>query len=199
MYHISCDRRSIQSSEWIYEALQKLIEEKCYEDISVTDIVNQANLGRSTFYRSFEHKDDVLRYKCHQTCLSLNDYLVDYQLQHGDLTSSAATAPFFTFWSGHADLLETIIKINRTDILTDAYSEILKQIYIEQNDSAIGLPEEHIEYLTASIAGSSTSVLIQWVKNKRRELPGDLAQIVTPFFMTHSTQLGKRKAMWRSR
>ena len=52
MYHKKNDRRSIQSSDWIYEALKTLMLDKEYSKITITDIVNKANIGRTTFYRN---------------------------------------------------------------------------------------------------------------------------------------------------
>ena len=51
------DKRSIQSSEWIYDALKELMYVKDYSKITVTDIVNKANIGRTTFYRYFYCSD----------------------------------------------------------------------------------------------------------------------------------------------
>lgn len=43
------------------EALVELCEEKSYYDITVWDICNKAQMYRSTFYRYYETKDDLLR------------------------------------------------------------------------------------------------------------------------------------------
>ena len=66
MYHIKNDRRAKRSAETIYEALVKLMGEKRFADIRVTDLVEQAQLARATFYRSFDVQEDVLRWRCDQ-------------------------------------------------------------------------------------------------------------------------------------
>lgn len=43
------------------DALAELCEEKPYYDITIEDICHKADLYRSTFYRYFETKDDMLR------------------------------------------------------------------------------------------------------------------------------------------
>ena len=56
------DRRSMRSKKAILDALQVLILQKQIKDISVTDIIQQANIGRTTFYAHFEDMADLQRF-----------------------------------------------------------------------------------------------------------------------------------------
>lgn len=47
---------------YISDALLILMEQKKYTDITVGEIVEKAGVNRSTYYRHFEKKDDVIRY-----------------------------------------------------------------------------------------------------------------------------------------
>ena len=53
------DRRVARSREMLHQALLSLIIEKDYEAITVEDICERANVGRSTFYAHFTSKDDL--------------------------------------------------------------------------------------------------------------------------------------------
>ena len=44
----------------IKKAVSDLLEKKPYTDISVTDVVKEANVARASFYRSFNNIDEVL-------------------------------------------------------------------------------------------------------------------------------------------
>lgn len=55
------DRRIRRSQQLLREALLELILEKPYQDITVQEIIDRANVGRSTFYAHFLDKDDLLR------------------------------------------------------------------------------------------------------------------------------------------
>ncbi|WP_273400316.1 TetR/AcrR family transcriptional regulator [Traorella massiliensis] len=46
---------------WIYDALISLINEMSYEKITITSICKKAGVPRSTFYRYYFDKDDVLK------------------------------------------------------------------------------------------------------------------------------------------
>ncbi len=54
------DRRIQKTRALLHEALFSLIVEKNYESIVVNDILDRANVGRSTFYSHFDSKDELL-------------------------------------------------------------------------------------------------------------------------------------------
>ncbi|MBI4789044.1 MAG: TetR/AcrR family transcriptional regulator [Chloroflexi bacterium] len=54
------DRRVQRTRQLLGAALLALIVEKGYAAITVQDILDRANLGRSTFYAHFRDKDDLL-------------------------------------------------------------------------------------------------------------------------------------------
>jgi AcrR family transcriptional regulator len=55
------DRRVRRTRELLRSALFSLILERGYERISVQDILDRADVGRSTFYALYRDKDDLLR------------------------------------------------------------------------------------------------------------------------------------------
>ena len=54
------DRRIDRTRKLLADALVELILEKGYETVSVQDILDRANVGRSTFYAHFENKEELL-------------------------------------------------------------------------------------------------------------------------------------------
>lgn len=54
------DRRSERTRRLIGEAFIALLREKRYEDITVQDVLDRANIGRSTFYTHYYDKEDLL-------------------------------------------------------------------------------------------------------------------------------------------
>lgn len=58
------DRRIQKTRRAIFDAFDSLIVKNDYSKISVQNIIDVANIGRSTFYEHFETKDDLLQAKC---------------------------------------------------------------------------------------------------------------------------------------
>ena len=54
------DRRIQRTRQSLQNALSELIMEKGYEKVTVQDVIDRANVGRSTFYAHFESLDQLL-------------------------------------------------------------------------------------------------------------------------------------------
>lgn len=54
------DRRILRTRRLLHEALTSLVRVKDYDAISVKEILDRANVGRSTFYMHFRDKDELL-------------------------------------------------------------------------------------------------------------------------------------------
>src|SRR5262245_61151079 len=54
------DRRVQKTRKLLQDALIELVAEKGYESVSIREILDRANVGRSTFYAHFQDKDQLL-------------------------------------------------------------------------------------------------------------------------------------------
>ena len=54
------DKRIIKTKKAIYQALKELYLENDFEDISITQLTEKANIGRKTFYLHYSSIDDIV-------------------------------------------------------------------------------------------------------------------------------------------
>ena len=57
----SIDRRVARTRAMLHEALLSLLAKKDYDSITVEDVCESADVGRSTFYAHYTSKDDLMR------------------------------------------------------------------------------------------------------------------------------------------
>ena len=67
------DRRVQRTKRSLHDALVGLAREKPYPSIAVKEILDRANVGRSTFYTHFRGKDDLLESGIHEVLQSTRD------------------------------------------------------------------------------------------------------------------------------
>lgn len=178
MYQKKRDKRSIQSSEWMYEALKELMDVKNYSKITVTDITNKANLGRTTFYRNFETIDDVLEMKCIEKFKEFRQYCIDFY-KLNDVEVKSFLKPFLMYWYDNSEVIELLIKANRENIIK---KYLTKEVQFFVDISSINkdtVISSHINYFIEMRVSNSISILTEWIKNDKNIPPDELADIIS--------------------
>ena len=72
------DRRQRKTRDAIFTAFTALLETKSYSNITVQDIIDRADVGRSTFYAHFDTKDELLR----EICAEIFDHVFSDEVPH---------------------------------------------------------------------------------------------------------------------
>src|SRR5262245_48859402 len=102
------DRRTRKTRQQLRSALLALLKEKHYEEISVQDIIERADVARSTFYMHYADKDDLLTGR--QGIFAEN---IDHQITAyagGNPTSVFSSRNWFYHVQAQSEILKVIAK-----------------------------------------------------------------------------------------
>lgn len=104
----------------IQEALLELTVEKGYTNISVQDIADRAMVNRSTFYRHYVDKDDLLRqYMDEVTALTSEDDIVADKLRPGDTELPTGLIKLLRHIEQHKDFYRVMLSDHGHPVVTD--------------------------------------------------------------------------------
>ena len=76
------DRRQKKTREAIFNAFTELLSKKHYNQITVGEIIEKADIGRATFYAHFETKDFLLKELCEELFCHIFDATIDNRENH---------------------------------------------------------------------------------------------------------------------
>lgn len=180
MYHISKDKRSEQSSEWVFDALKKLMAEKSFHEIKITDVVAEAKIGRTTFYRNFDTLDDVLRFKCDQEFDKCALFLKASFLEIMKTGKHAPfLLPFLQYWYINFSVIECLIKSKREDIVKESFMKMVATLRSEYSHIEI----KYYNYFVEIRAAIAIALLSEWVRSDRQVTPQELVSVFEKQFI----------------
>lgn len=171
------DRRQRKTREAIFSAFTALLSQKSYHRISVQEIIDEADVGRTTFYSHFETKDFLLKALCEE--------LFEHIIGHTDNRYNHCT--FNGSDSVFLHLLHHIKKneFHIADLLSSQNNEIflryfkdnLKHLILTQYDSKGVFSNNKLpkDYLINHISSSFVETVVWWISNKMKEPPEAIA------------------------
>lgn len=160
------DRRSQRTRHSLSEAFVQLLKEKGYSAITVSDLIERANIGRSTFYSHFRDKDDLF--------VSELDRVIEVLSHH---TATQEDLPFFPSLElfrhvgEEYELYKALVWTPGIDLLIKHLQKSLSH-RIEQGLQKSGSDfEMPAPILATFIAGSYLTLLKWWLENKMNYAP----------------------------
>src|SRR5215467_7842704 len=174
------DRRVARTRRMLHQALLSLILEKGYEAISVEDICNRANVGRSTFYAHFTSKDDLKRSGLEHLRRELLDRHRSASTSMPAGTRSLGfSLPMFEHARDHMHLYRALVGSKGGTIALDTIRQILcdfvrKELAQAGTKDATGIPRE---LMVQHIVGAYMAVLAWWLDGGARLPPERMDQV----------------------
>jgi AcrR family transcriptional regulator len=162
------DLRIIKTKQSIKDSFIELVKEKGYNKVSVTDIVNKANINRNTFYLHYEDKEDLIKQLLNDSAVKIGSLLgyADF-LKHTNFSNISelqirwGLRIILKNMEDELDLFKTVLNDISLQGYFDHVLETMKLAIAELLD--VNNPKSNLvfEYTMSGIFG----LVKQWIKN----------------------------------
>jgi len=171
-------RSAIRSRKLINEALADLLTEKPLDKITVTDVVNRADINRGTFYAHYKDIPDMVDHLIQQTFSTIRDAMIaqaetDTNIEHTLLTAVQSILeedlPFY----------QKILNSSASVILQEQLVAIVTEFMLEHKDQFYPGSQEEYQVAIRFCAGGLSNLYRDWFSGK------------LPYSLEELTQVGK--------
>jgi AcrR family transcriptional regulator len=162
------DRRVVRTRAMLHHALMSMILEKGYEEITIGDICEAANVGRSTFYAHYTSKDDLRRSGLDHMRKRIVDQHRDALAVNGDLRDRplAFSLTMFEHARDHLDRYPALIGSSGGAVALTTIRETLFDLV--RDELAVTIDKEltdaiQRELVVQYVVGAYMAVLTWWL------------------------------------
>lgn len=164
-------RRTTATTEYLKEcmgtALLELMQEKPMEKISIEEMTARADVGRSTYFRYFKSKEEVLTFKI--LCL-WKKFCQEQKASHPEPDGLEETQLFFAFCLSVRPINDRLYQTGHQNVLMDAYIQIM------------ALPQQQGDvkayYLNRFLSYGLFGLVDAWILRGYQETPEEMARII---------------------
>ena len=153
-----------------------MIKKQPFSQITVRDLCNAAGVGRASFYRNYEIKEDVLTaYIIKQW----REYEKQNRLKEYSLDNMVRVQSYFEFCYSMRPLNDTLIQQKQEGIILKAYEIIMPNLDQGESNESFAL-----SYMAYGLFG----VFIMWAKGGYAQTPKEMAKtVITEIFKDYQT------------
>lgn len=174
------DRRQQKTKNAIILAFEELISKKRYDEITVQQIIDKANVGRTTFYAHFETKESVLDLLCEDLFAHIFDDELSEENTHDFSKSTRSETEMLTHILYHLKddkaRYKKLFAGQSAGFFWERFKILFKEKLAEESEKGkwkakSNIPEDlYIELYT----GSFVETVKWWFKNSCNQTPEEV-------------------------
>ena len=152
------DRRITKTRKAIYDAFLQSLNQKNFETITVQEIIDLADVGRSTFYSHYESKELLLD----ELCRYLFHHLFE---REENITTEAYLAHIFSHFKKNQDHVSSLLLSKNDYFLRQLQKELEHHVYpMVEADLQVIHPKLPTSYLKHFVVTNFIETLTWWLK-----------------------------------
>jgi AcrR family transcriptional regulator len=173
------DRRVQRTRKSLQDSLMALILEEGYDEISIQNITEKANLGRATFYLHFKDKDELLLEVMNQLILDFMEQAPQLTEAQWRLEDTKTIVKLFDFAAAHYDLYRILTigsgGITASRQLHHSIAENIKVFIQAELDALNAEPVLPVDFIANHFSGALLATIYWWLDNDLPYTPEEMA------------------------
>jgi AcrR family transcriptional regulator len=177
------DRRSRRTRQLIGSALTQLMTEKRFDDITVQDILDRADIGRSTFYAHYTDKEDLLANEVARVIHNFETYATEWGHAHGGLLPSLE---LFRHIQQQRQFMYPFLGGSRAETTTRSLQTSVSKIVEQKLQTMIPdtvTPSIPLPVVAHFVVSTFLMLLNWWFENDLRQSPEQMNEIFQKLVM----------------
>ncbi|MUK88954.1 TetR family transcriptional regulator [Ornithinibacillus sp. L9] len=172
------DRRINKSKRALKDALLLIMETSDFTKITITEIVQQANLNRGTFYKHYYTKEELLDDLIDDVMCDLMDsyrapYLDSKKLSIHELTSSKIK--IFEHVYRHSKFYSAIVSSNAIPGIQHKICGVLKQLSYDDLELIQTTDKVDTKFLISYYSYALFGLILEWINTDYKYTPAYMA------------------------
>lgn len=159
------------TKDMVAHALLALMEEYPYQKITISDIAKKAEVDRSTYYRNFHSKEDIIEY-------FFDRILQEFLDSFSDFSSIDYTIYFYSIFSIFYAYKKEVLLIYKTSLASCLLEALSKRFRFSQYSEEAPVPKQ---YEISYIIGGIYNCLMLWMARDMEETPEQMSEIALRF------------------
>ena len=155
------------------DAFFRLLRKFPYKEITVSRIVQEADVSRATFYRHFETKEDIVACYANRLCQEVNEILgrLDDHSLHSVLVA------YFSYWMEHIEIIH-LLKSSECDyLLSKHYREIMFQTMDILREHYRLLDDKEFALAKSFLISGLFQIKMQWLEDESPKNAQEMAAL----------------------
>lgn len=168
------DRRYLRTRQAISDAMWKLMQEKDFEQISIGEIAERANINRVTFYRHYEDKYAWLDNCIRTLLMELSDINQTVHVSKDQTALYDAFLKTFQHFDRNFQLYEILLNNKGTMFFQERFKNVQLDFLRSVAETKPQNCEQDFEnhFVASAVAGS----IEWWIRNDRPIPPEEMAR-----------------------
>lgn len=156
----------------------KLMKQKPIQRITITELCEEADINRATFYAHYTDQYDLLRQIEQELVSDINAYIANYRFDENESEFLQMLEKIFEYIKSNAEVCSVLLGENGDSNFQKDVMMIVRKQSLAEWTARKTVKEEEAQYLYTYVANGCIGIILNWLHNGMEKSTHDMAVMV---------------------